>query len=566
MTAQDINNGPIAAQKSLAIIQMTRIGDILQTCHAARLLKLNHPEYKLILIARKQFVEPIKFIVEQVFDEIHSLDLKGAINLNDGVSGSIKNILSLVKEINKNDISASINLSFSKSSNYLHSLLESDHKLGSYYTREHNSIIQDKWSQYLYSTVMRGDLNPFNLVDLFSNIIGVKKVKTHLSNTEYSAQKKNNILIHPFASLEKKMWHTNKWVEVIFKMLKENPTANLYIAGGKQDQASYESILNSPILKSYASRIKPLIGKPLTDLYKLVDETFLFIGHDSMIGNLLSFKNVKTITVTLGTARTQETTPYALGNYVLSPKTNCFPCFPDTKCDYFQCHADIPYQTLISVANQLMASNTIDPERLRSEVTTFNLNSVNIHKTTVNKAGQLLLESIIDENKSAKEIYRDFYNMIWSFTFNEIDINLDTPKFGNQTAKVLAESAKSIETLYELAEFGKKYTRYILEEISNNSPNIQSIKDYSKKVDEIDRLFDVLSGSAPLLSPVIDYGKVAKSNLHGDNIVKLSESAFYVYQEISNCASVLYDFLNSLGLVQQNKNTTNNKPASRKDV
>ncbi|OIQ18475.1 MAG: hypothetical protein BM556_09475 [Bacteriovorax sp. MedPE-SWde] len=554
------SNPPEIAKKTVAIIQITRIGDILQTCHAARLLKINHPEFETLLVARKQFVEPIRFIVDQTFDKVIELDFKSTINLTDGVKGSVKNILAQVEKINAHPISASINLSFSKTSTYLHSLIKSEHKLGPYYSQGHNKVIQDKWSQYLFSTVMRGDLNPFNLVDLFSNIVGVNKKSTHLSTEEYSKKNKNNILLHPFASQGKKMWQESKWTEVIFKLLKDNKDLNIHIAGSRQDEESYNKIINNPILENFKNKIHPMLGLPISDLYQKVDESFLFIGHDSMVSHLLSFKNVKSLTISLGTVRPQETAPYALNNYVLSPKTKCFPCFPDTKCDFYQCHADISYQAVINMATQLLGSNTISKEILKKDISAFHLNSINIDKTTVNKVGQLTFSNVIDDEKSAKSIFKDFYQIIWSYNFSELDLNLDTPKFNRETTALLKASVKSIETLYELSEFGKKYTRYILEEISNNSPNLTLIKEHSTKIDEIDRLLDVLAQADGLLGPAVDFAKVAKSNLHGDNIVKLTESAFYVYQEISTVSSILYDFMNSLGVV------TSSKEANTKSV
>ena len=169
----DDQHSPETAKKEIAIVQITRIGDILQTCHAVRLLKVNHPEYNVTLIARKQFAAPVLFLINQIFDDVHLLDFKRSINLGDGFNGSLENIREYIKDINKKKYSASINLSFSKTSSYLHTLINSDHKIGPYYNDVNSKVIHDKWSQYLYSTVMRGDLNPFNLVDLFSNIIGV---------------------------------------------------------------------------------------------------------------------------------------------------------------------------------------------------------------------------------------------------------------------------------------------------------------------------------------------------------------------------------------------------------
>ena len=555
----DDQHSPEAAKKEIAIVQITRIGDILQTCHAVRLLKVNHPEYNVTLIARKQFAAPVLFLINQIFDDVKILDFKRSINLGDGFSGSLDNIKEYIKDINKTKYSASINLSFSKTSSYLHTLINSEHKIGPYYNEVNSKVIHDKWSQYLYSTVMRGDLNPFNLVDLFSNIIGVDKSNTHLSNKEYSHAKKTNILLHPFASLEKKFWKGNKWSEVILRVLESNKEVNIHIAGSHSDQEAYNKIVNVPILEKYKDRIKPMIGLQLSDLYAKVDESFLFVGHDSMIGNLLSFKNIKTITVSLGTVRPVETVPYSLNNYVLSPKTKCYPCFPDTPCEFYKCHGDIPYQVLQESIIQLIENNTISKEDFISKVSPFHMNSVNIHETSVNSVGHITLENVLDEYQSEKEVFQSFYRTIWSYSFSEVDVNCPLPNISESTATNLKRLSDTVTHLFELSEFGKKYSRYILEEVSKKSPEISKIKDYSKKIDEVDRLLDVLIEANSLIAPIVDYGVVAKSNLQGNNLVTLTESSFYVYQEMSNAASIVHEFLSKLSL-------TNIQNAPRKSL
>ncbi len=560
MSARIVSDNPInPAEKHLAIIQVTRIGDILQTCHAARLLKINHPNIKLTLIARRQFVEPVAFLVNQVFDNVHALDFKKNINLNSGFSGSLLNIKRAMKEVNNVRFSASINLSFSKMSSYLHSVINSEHKIGPHFSVQNQKVIQDKWSQYLYATVMRGDLNPFNLVDLFSNIIGVEKKSTHLSNKEFSKQEKNNLLIHPFASSDKKKWKESKWTEVIYRLLGENEKLTIYITGSSHDQEAYSKIVNVPILEKFKDRIKPFIGHKLSELYQLVDDTFLFVGHDSMVGNLLSFKNIKTVTISLGTVRPLETAPYAINNYVLSPKTSCFPCFPKTKCEFYKCHGDIPYQALVGTINGLLKSNMIDIETFTKEVTPFHLSSVSLNKTSVNRSGQLIFENALEDYIDIKELFQSFYRTIWSYTFSEVDVEINNLNMSDSTKSLVSAHAQTVAHIFELSEFGKKYSRYILEEISNKTPDISKIKGFSKKIDEVDRLLDVLIETSPYIAPIVDYGVVAKSNLYGDNLVQLTESSFYIYQEMANCASIIYEFLSKLNLVKEAPNQINNQ-------
>lgn len=541
--------------KTIAILQTTRIGDILQTTHAIKLLKENHPEYRVLLIARKKFATPIMFLLEECFDKVVTIEHKTTFNNIETTRDLISNFKRQMKEINDEDIDVSINLSFSKSSTYLHSLIKSANKVGPHFNNMHERVIEDKWSQYLYSTVMRGDLNPYNLVDLFSAIIGTKKKLTHLSNKEYTLDCKTKLLIHPFASNAKKQWKPNRWVEVIYQTLKKNTDVEISICGSSADEATANEIRNSELLRPYSNRLNLWIGLELKDLYNRVNENFLFVGHDSMIGNLLSFKKVKTLTISLGTVRPHETTPYALDNYNLAPATACAPCFPKDECKDFKCHNDVPYNITHQCIGQLLKSNHINIQELHNTCSTLSLNKVKLYKSDMIDNGDVIIKELLHKDQDAKEVMRTFYHIAWSSIINEVNVAMDIPVINREAKAQLSAHVKGIETLYELSEFGKKYSRYIIEEVSKNTPSIEEIKKFSAKIDEVDRLTDFIVSSYPLLAPVIDFSKVAKNNLAGHNIVKLSESAFYIYNEVSIFCSVLYEFFEKCSLINKEKPT-----------
>ena len=49
---------------SIGIIQLTRIGDVIQTFQAAKQLKTENPQVELTLIARKEFAKGLEFLLE----------------------------------------------------------------------------------------------------------------------------------------------------------------------------------------------------------------------------------------------------------------------------------------------------------------------------------------------------------------------------------------------------------------------------------------------------------------------------------------------------------------------
>jgi ADP-heptose:LPS heptosyltransferase len=534
-----------STQPTIALLQITRLGDLIQTVQAVQYFKNTHPNYRIILIARSQFSRPLNFLLSKYFDQVYNLDTNAIFqdHQTTGISKPIKHLNSFLDELKSENIDALINLSFSKSSSYLSSLISAQHKIGSFYDLSNKLQINDKWSQVLYSTVMRGSLNPFSLVDLFKNIIGLTPTEPKIEPTKLLPNRSNLIVMHPFASNERKAWKPEKWVEVIYKTLKDNDKCTITLVGAKNEILKSQMITENPLIKPFATRIINITGKTsIEELSKIVSSAQLFVGHDSMVGHLAAFNNTPTLTISLGNVRPHETTPYQANSYNIAPRTKCFPCFPSDPCAYTQCHHDIPYQLVSNVIKQLMSGNTIDSKWINTSNSGFHLSSVNFYKSRFQN-GLFTLDNVIDGHLDITDIFRTFYKITWSFVINDLEDNFPFPKLTPNTHGQLLETLNGLQHLYELSEFGKKYSRYILEEISSATPSISKIKEFSKKIDEIDQLQEMVQKTSPYLAPVIDYFKVRKGNLHGENIVKLTESSFYCFEENAHLTSVMYELI-----------------------
>lgn len=551
------NKTPQAFQKTIAILQVTRFGDLIQTYQAVQNLKSNYPQYRVILIGRSQFVNPLSFILKKAFDEVYSLDTKKIFNDHEtmGVGPSLNQLNAFLNTIKTESIEVLINLSFSKSSSYLMSLIPSTHKIGPYYDFSNRLVINDKWSQMLYATVMRGASNPFSLVDLFKNIVGIKdngSKKSHLSLVKNDRRK--NIIVHPFASQERKMWRPEKWVEVIYKTLKDNEGYTITLVGAKNEALKAQIIIENPLLKTFSPRIKNLTGKTsVEELFQELENSVLFVGHDSMVGHLASIANTTTLTVSMGSVRPFETTPYHSQAYNLSPRTKCFPCFPSDKCAYYQCHHDIPYQVVTSSIKELILHGEITSKGLKDNVSSFHLSSVNFYKASTHD-GKMKLNNLVDVGQDIKDIFRTLYRITWSFVISEQEESMNFPKLTHQTHQDLLSHMSGLQHLFELSDFGKRYSRYILEEIASQTPSVNKIKEFSKKIDEIDQLQKLVQKTAPELAPIIDYYTLRKANLFGDNIVKLTESSYGVFEECGDMCRILYELIENS--ISEYKNTS----------
>jgi ADP-heptose:LPS heptosyltransferase len=545
------NIPPDSQSKNIAVLQLTRIGDLIQTAQAVILARKTHPDHQYTLICRKRFSQGIMFLLSEVFDHVVQLDFKNHLldfQLDHNYELLVKKLIADIDDISTNPIDTLVNLTFSRSSQLLAYKINAKNKVGpvlEMVNQQGQLNLENNWCKYVYSSVLSGPLNPFSVVDLFKFILEAQpKVTTSPFSLGTMKKDKNKVVIlHPFASSSKKFFKASKWSEIIFQVLKENPSYSFKIVGSKEDKERSLAITNAPTLDRFKHQIQSFVGKKsIKETYELILESELFIGHDSMVAHLASFSDIKMIVLPLGVVRYSETTPYRDNIYVIHPRTKCYPCFPNEACSYFQCHADVQYKVISTAASSLINNGEITTKSLNSELTPFHLGSARIKKTKFNNSC-LDFDQLDEEVFDLNEVFHTLYKISWGYFIDEIDFNLPFPELTQKTHAQLLSYVEGIQQLYELSEFGKKFSLYILEELAKDPPSINEIKNYSKKIEEIDKLQDMLKVSYPRLSPIIDFFKIDRANLEGNNIVTLTESSYLSYESEQQISSILYDLI-----------------------
>tara|TARA_R110002072_G_scaffold288917_1_gene455518 strand:- start:200327 stop:201985 length:1659 start_codon:yes stop_codon:yes gene_type:complete len=529
--------------KTFCFIQITRLGDLIQTCQVAKELRAQRPELRLVLIARKQFAAPLEFLLKDLFDKVYNLDFKYNVNKATELSSIDQYITSFVNDVNQEKIDVSINFSYSKSSNYLHTLLDSRYKLGPSQNDQNQTDIFDPWSTIVQANVMRGPFNPFNLVDIYKRVVGVDQ----LTPETFELKDKSIISIHPFASSERKSWSIKKWKEVVIKVLRANTEISINIVGAKNEAHLAKELFDDPVIKFFEDRIKNLVGKTsIEELFVYLQNSSHFLGHDSMTGHLAKLANCPTLTVSLGTVRPQETTPYGHHSYNIVPKTKCFPCFPDETCPNYKCHSDISYQATSQIVNMFINNEDINEKSLAENVNLFHLNGIEVFKSEFTSANFFNLKQASANPSDAKSIIRLLLRIIYLYKFSEIEEDVKFPKLTQDSYSQLYASLEGVQHLFELSEFGKKYSKDVILELAKDSPSINLIKKLTAKIDEIDKLQEMVLQPFPLLTPYVEFFQVMKGNLKGNNLVELSESNYILYNDYSVLTSTLNDLLTKI--------------------
>ncbi|MAX66471.1 MAG: glycosyltransferase family 9 protein [Bacteriovoracaceae bacterium] len=525
----------------VAIIQLTRIGDLIQTLQAARQFKAENPEAKFTLIARKQFAQGILFLLETVFDDIILFDTKEFFKTKQ-LAEATKEVNFLIDHINQHKFDLAINLSYSKSSTYLCSLIQAKCKFGPHRNTKNEILIEDKWSQYVYSNVLNGTSVPFSLVDIYRYIMGVQETLVLDPDPDFH-KRDSNIVLHPFASQRKKKWGLNRWNELIYKLAQENPDAQFYIVGGQEDADEAARLIHSPALEKLQKRIHIRAGKDkISDTYQLLSNAKLFIGHDSMVSHLAAETLTPSLIISLGTVKPFETSSYSAHTINIVPKNKCFPCKVETSCELLPCHGSINYQVVSTIASAMFKDVPINTKFLKSHLTPMHLNTAKIFQSDYDANG-LTLNELSSDYKNTQDVFKAYYKIIWLYYLRSTETNAELPEITKDTAQELYRYLGGVHYLFELYNFGVKYSNKIIDCTDKKETDLEEIQDYINKLGEIDQLCHITKKAYPLLQGLVDYFYVNKANALGNNLKEITQNNLLNYYDASNLAAVINDFI-----------------------
>ena len=526
------------SKKNITIIQLGRIGDILQTICA-----VSNPEdldIDFTVVCRQSFGQPLKYLLEKYFKNIYFLDTDSLFSNSSSLHESSKRMDKVLASINQYKHDALVNLTFSKPAAYLMSLLESPIKIGQVFQGVQEFSMDDMWSRFVYSNIMTGPHSTFNLVDIMKRMIGIPFSLTQNSEPPSESKKEQQIIINPFASHRKKFWNTEKWAMLI-NILAKNSNYTIYLVGSPSEKAQGDKII-SLIEKDISAKIKNLVGQTtIEQLSKHLREADLFLGHDSMTSHLAAIEGTQTLTLSLGTVRPAETMPYGENHFTLVPNISCFPCFPNDQCSNLECHDQINQQLVASLTDLILNNKNTPDLELNDELSDL-FESSSLYRTHISDF-TLKTQKLFPQVQTTKDILNTFYHQSWLFIFADQEEHLDFPALTKDLCKELTEQQIGFECLFELSGFGKKFSKTIADEAKQKKPRNEIIKEQSNKLKEIEDLTQSIRKQYPHLTPLINFTSLELKLNTGENLQELAENSLLAYHMLNLSIGIIYDFI-----------------------
>lgn len=308
------------------IIQLARLGDILQTWPTINGLKRINPDLEVDLLVRERFSSAA--LPEMGYSQLKVLptpDILKPILLDDDCESSLEALNNFIEELLQEKYDKIINLSFSPFSSYLVHALETKQTDVYGYTRFADGYlsIPDDVSAYFYAQVGIGRPNRVHLTQIFSGVAGVELVAKDWQvsvgedaidvDVDFDFNHRRYIVVQMGASQKNKTYGESKWVQV-FNHLCKMTEIPIVIVGSSEEQQYFEAIK----VQSVHPTIVNCIGKTsIRQLFSVVKKASLVVCNDSLLNHVASLVDTPTLNISFSSVNFWETGPLAQNSRII---------------------------------------------------------------------------------------------------------------------------------------------------------------------------------------------------------------------------------------------------------
>ncbi len=552
-----------AKVKSILVVAITRMGDMLQASPTLVGLKREYPEARITVCIEKQF----RAICEGIpgIDEVYELDLalvcRCLAREREGVVEAFEYVSERVEELKLRKFDFCLNMSSSAYTAILLKMLEIPDCRGWVSDEEGHRIISSPWAMLFSAFVYHSnrDYNSMNLVDVFRSACGVTQHPKHLVyNTTEEARsfardfvKQNGgdskgplICIQAGASQEKRQWSPARFA-YLTELLVRDQDAHVMFVGSKSELKIIDSIVSQAHTRLPENKHANItVAAGITDfnqLAALLENAKVLITGDTGPMHMSVAVGTPVVALFLASALCFETGPYSEGNFVIQPQVSCNPCNPNYPCARPDCHDQI--------RPELVAYLT----KLRAETTTKSLDNVRIDERVADPSEVAVYVTNFDRDnfldfhqvngiaprhgrpgeyfRSAREAYRTLWKEEFQAARERFDLQGQRPSVNlpeivsNGLGEAIALTTEGAKLLAQLSALirDKQSPPKLLGEVS------QALEQIDKNIEEVGLGF-------PILGALTRIFVMEKENMRGDDPLKLASQMNDIYQKLAHRA------------------------------
>jgi ADP-heptose:LPS heptosyltransferase len=554
--------------KEILLVNLTRMGDLLQTTPVMAGLKKSYPGARITLLVCSEFKEICKdlpFIDRLlVFDKVAFREmLRGEEHsLVDGY----RRLEAFIDGVNDIEYDLAINFTPSGESALLTSLFRARETRGVTAGADGARVIKHPWQRYFMNVIPSRRYNPFHLCDMMVKAAGIPPSGDglHLSVSEEEGRKARALLrehgvgddalligFQLGASHDLKTWPAASFARLADRFA-ESPGARVLLTGSTSEEG-----LGKEFESRSAAKAVNLIGK--TDLRgaaALLSRCALLVTNDTGPLHIATAVGTPAIDLSLGHVCFRETGPYGEGHYVIEADVPCGPCGFHVKCTNPRCKEMISPESVYELGAGILAKGGVDA---LDDGPVWD--GVRVFRSGFSRDGLQDFVPLIRRSLSRETFYLYLYRETWphvldasrrfsvSETCGTIEAKAAAWHGRGELEGILREVGDDLATLRRMESLaGEAFTRVslIAREAGKPSPDAEWIRRTWEVVPVIDREIETLGRThPPLMPPVVLFG-FGKEALEGKDLAPMAETALGLYADLKDHFSMLAETIERL--------------------
>ncbi|GBE02443.1 lipopolysaccharide core heptosyltransferase RfaQ [bacterium BMS3Bbin06] len=551
--------------KEVIIINLTRMGDLIQSTPVIMGLKERYPGVRITLLVSETFVEICKYI--PLIDRVFTLKINDIVNAlgEGGIIECYRHIEGVISVINDTFYDLAINFTHSMDSAVLTSLIRAGEIRGISIDPQGHNVKRHPWIRYFFNVIPARDYNPFHLCDMHLKVSGVMPERKglylevprdiedwvdHLLGNEGLSEGDFVVGLQLGASAGDKRWPVESFVKTA-EMLSLRLGAKVVLTGSKEEAElgrSFESLIRTDCLN--------FIGKTdLKELAALIKSCNLFISNDTGPLHIATAVGTKTINISLASVHFRETGPYGDGHYVIRAEIPCSPCGFKTGCKDPVCKRLVSPDMVYELAR--MVRDGGDMEFIEPSV--FH-DDIQVYRSMFDRDGLIEYKPLIRRRLTKEIFYIILFRKSWQLVLDRKDTE-STDEFLSPLMKKMlawydvdpeeiagftAVERKALKGLLDLSDAASSVIGVISRESGKEGADGSLIRELWKNISLIDGEIEKLCYSHPPLKALLLMFRYGMESLEGDDIAALAGGAQVLYNDLRKHARILLESLELL--------------------
>jgi ADP-heptose:LPS heptosyltransferase len=545
----------------ILIVNITRLGDQLQTSPTIAGLKERHPDAEVTVVGDARHMEVCRGIPG--VDRVYELDLNrigrdllaGGTRLVD----AYRYVEAVVGDLRAPAFDLAFNFSSSRMSSVFMRLLRIRDCRGWMMDSEGNRLILHPWSRLFVASVLNRRYTPYNLVDFYCRVAEVRpgeqrlryevspagEARAHALLAEAGVPAGQRIVaLQPGASNAIRQWPPESFA-ALARRLQDDLGAWILLLGGSDDAPLCERIGAQA-----GARVVSAAGRTdLPALAGLLARSAVLVTGDTGPMHLATAVGTPVVAMYFGPAYVWETGPYGADHVAFQTRIACSPCHHAVRCLAPVCRDDMTPEMVFWAVHDRLA---LDYDALARRARDWT--GVDVFRTAFDAEGMSDLIPLVpraDATEAFRLVYREMWRVALDGTGDDaaaIERLRDrwAARAGAAGLDVPVQRA-ALETLAALGRQGASLGTALSTEAARPQASIERLEAIARQIEQVDEEITRIGHVEEAVGTIARTFAFGKENLSETRVLAvLGRETVALYRALERWAGLTLALLDQL--------------------